>query len=92
MLRSGTYILNNMIERVFNSDGTFVDIPLVEEEYTTPVEILIAQLKEELAETDYKAIKYAEGWISEEDYKDIKEARQRIRNRINELENDNYKE
>ena len=92
MDRSGTYILNNMIERVFNSDGTFVDIPLVEEEYTTPVEILIAQLKEELAETDYKAIKYAEGWISEEDYKDIKEARQRIRNRINELENDNYKE
>ena len=92
MLRSGTYILNNMIERVFNSDGTFVDIPLVEEEYTTPVEILIAQLKEELAETDYKAIKYAEGWISEEDYKDIKEARQIIRNRINELENDNYKE
>ena len=92
MVRSGTYILNNMIERVFNSDGTFVDIPLVEEEYTTPVEILIAQLKEELAETDYKAIKYAEGWISEEDYKDIKEARQRIRNRINELENDNYKE
>ena len=92
MDRSGTYILNNMIERVFNSDGTFVDIPLVEEEYTTPVEILIAQLKEELAETDYKAIKYAEGWISEEDYKDIKEARQRIRNRINELENDNNKE
>ena len=92
MDRSGTYILNNMIERVFNSDGTFVDIPLVEEEYTTPVEILIAQLKEELAETDYKAIKYAEGLISEEDYKDIKEARQIIRNRINELENDNYKE
>ena len=92
MVRSGTYILNNMIERVFNSDGTFVDIPLVEEEYTTPVEIQIAQLKEELAATDYKAIKYAEGWISEEDYKIIKEDRQRIRNRINELENDNYKE
>ena len=92
MARSGTYILNNMIERVFNSDGTFVDIPLVEEEYTTPVEIQIAQLKEELAATDYKAIKYAEGWISEEDYKIIKEYRQRIRNRINELENDNNKE
>lgn len=82
-----------MIERVFNSDGTFVDIPLVEEEeYNVPVEIEIARLKEELAETDYKAIKYAEGWISEEDYKTIKEDRQRIRNRINELENDNYKE
>ena len=52
----------------------------------------IEGLKLELQETDYKAIKYAEGWISEEDYKDIKEDRQRIRNRINELENDNYKE
>ena len=52
----------------------------------------IEVLKLELQETDYKAIKYAEGWISEEDYKDIKEARQRIRNRINELENDNNKE
>ena len=52
----------------------------------------IEVLKLELRESDYKAIKYAEGLISEEDYKDIKEARQRIRNRINELENDNYKE
>ena len=52
----------------------------------------IEGLKLELRETDYKAIKYAEGWISEEDYKLIKEDRQRIRNRINELENDNNKE
>lgn len=52
----------------------------------------IEGLKLELQETDYKAIKYAEGWISEEDYKIIKEDRQRIRNRINELENDNNKE
>ena len=52
----------------------------------------IEGLKLELRETDYKAIKYAEGWISEEDYNIIKEDRQRIRNRINELENDNYKE
>ena len=81
-----------MIERVFNSDGTFVDIPLVEEPYIIPVEVEIARLKEELNQSDYKAIKYAEGWISEEDYKIIKEDRQRIRNRINELENDNYKE
>ena len=52
----------------------------------------IEVLKLELRESDYKAIKYAEGLISEEDYKDIKEDRQRIRNRINELENDNNKE
>ena len=35
----------------------------------------IEVLKLELRESDYKAIKYAEGLISEEDYKDIKEAR-----------------
>ena len=35
----------------------------------------IEGLKLELRETDYKAIKYAEGWISEEDYKIIKEDR-----------------
>ena len=35
----------------------------------------IEGLKLELQETDYKAIKYAEGWISEEDYKIIKEDR-----------------
>ena len=64
-----------MIERVFNSDGTFVDIPLVEEPYAIPVEVEIARLKEELNQSDYKAIKYAEGWISEEDYKMIKEDR-----------------
>ena len=52
----------------------------------------IEGLKLELRETDYKAIEYAEGWISEDDYKIIKEDRQRIRNRINELENDNNKE
>ena len=52
----------------------------------------IEGLKLELRETEQKAIKYAEGWISEEDYKIIKEDRERIRNRINELENDNYKE
>ena len=81
-----------MIERVFNSDGTFVDITVVQETYTIPVEAEIARPKEESNQSDYKAIKYAEGLISEEDYKDIKEDRQRIRNRINELENDNYKE
>ena len=46
----------------------------------------ISQLKAQLAETDYKAIKYAEGWISAEEYAPIKAERQRIRNQINELE------
>lgn len=48
----------------------------------------IAQLKNQLLATDYKAIKYAEGAISEEDYAPIKAQRQQWRNRINELESD----
>lgn len=67
-------------------DNTFI------RDYEAERLLEIEGLKLELRETDYKAIKYAEGWISEEDYKLIKEDRQRIRNRINELENDNYKE
>lgn len=43
-------------------------------------------LKKKLADTDYKAIKYAEGLISEEDYAPIKAERQQIRDKINELE------
>lgn len=46
----------------------------------------IDNLKRQLFESDYKAIKYAEGWISEEDYADIKAERQALRDRINELE------
>lgn len=43
-------------------------------------------LKKKLADTDYKAIKYAEGLISEEDYASIKAERQALRDKINELE------
>ena len=43
-------------------------------------------LKQKLASTDYQAIKYAEGQISYEEYAPIKEKRQDLRDRINELE------
>lgn len=43
----------------------------------------IAELKEKLAQTDYQAIKYAEGLISESDYLPIKEKRQSWRDEIN---------
>ena len=45
-------------------------------------------LKKQLADTDYKAIKYSERLISEEDYAPIKEQRQAWRERINELESE----
>lgn len=50
------------------------------------IEEQIAQLKEQLSATDYKAIKYAEGWITEEEYAPIKAERERLRNEIRELE------
>lgn len=46
----------------------------------------IAILKQQLADTDYKAIKYAEGWIPEADYAPIKTERQALRGQINALE------
>ena len=48
--------------------------------------IEIQQLKKALSDTDYKAIKFAEGQISEEDYSEIKSERQGYRDRINYLE------
>lgn len=49
-------------------------------------EYQIARLKKKLEDSDYKAIKYAEGFISEEDYAPIKEERQNYRTQINQLE------
>lgn len=45
----------------------------------------IAILKQQLADTDYKAIKYAEGMITAEDYAVTKSQRQAWRSEINEL-------
>ena len=39
-----------------------------------------------LNQTDYQALKYGEGQISEEDYAPIKKQRQEWRDRINELQ------
>lgn len=46
----------------------------------------IFELKEELSQTDYKAIKYAEGVLTDEDYQQTGIQRQAWRKRINELE------
>ena len=56
------------------------------EAHQPPVSVRIEMLKEELASTDYKAIKYAEGWLSEKEYAPIKAARQAMRDEINALE------
>ena len=46
----------------------------------------IAELKKLLADTDYQAIKYAEGWLTEQEYAPIKAQRQAWRDEINQLE------
>lgn len=46
----------------------------------------IIELKKYLSDTDYKAIKYAEGEITELDYQEVKTQRHDARVRINELE------
>ena len=46
----------------------------------------IAELKAKLAATDYQAIKYAEGYFTDEEYAEMRAQRQAWRDRINELE------
>ena len=46
----------------------------------------INELKQLLKETDYRAIKYAEGCYTDEEYQPYKELRQSYRDEINELE------
>ena len=58
----------------------------IEEMSVLTEEQRINQLKRNLADTDYKAIKYAEGFISEEEYAPIKAQRQEWREEINRLE------
>lgn len=55
---------------------------ILREEYTAEIQAL----KQSLAETDYKAIKYAEGVMADEDYQATGIQRQAWRRRINELE------
>lgn len=50
------------------------------------IEERLQEIKGELSQTDYKAIKYAEGQYTEEEYADIKKARQDLRDEYNTIE------
>lgn len=70
-----------------------VSIQRIEEERDsqaklTEQEILhkINLLKQKLQETDYQAIKFAEGWLNEEEFSPIRAYRQSLRDEINQLE------
>ena len=49
-------------------------------------QLKIDVLKLQLQQSDYKAIKYAEGLLTEEEYAPIKAERQAMRDEINRLE------
>lgn len=69
---------------------TVVDLALTEEQekFATNMEILqeIQALKEFLSTSDYKAIKYLDGALSEVEYEPIRLQRDQTRAKINELE------
>ena len=46
----------------------------------------IRELQDKLSATDYQALKYSEGWITEKDYTEIKANRQSWRDTINQLQ------
>ena len=50
--------------------------------------VRINELKKLLSQSDYQAIKYAEGLLTEEEYAPIKAQRQSWRDEINRLENE----
>lgn len=52
----------------------------------TEIDMNIAGLKQILANSDYKALKHADGALTDEEYEDTKQKRQQLRDDINALE------
>lgn len=51
-----------------------------------PIRLKLAEATAELAATDYYALKYVDGELSESEYAAIREERARLRERVRELE------
>lgn len=73
-------------------DGKFTikrRTPTVEEikvDETAKINRQIFELKQKLTQTDYKAIKYSEGLLTDKEYAEVKAQRQAWRDEINRLE------
>ena len=73
-------------------DGKFTikrRTPTVEEikvDETAKINRQIFELKQKLTQTDYKAIKYSEGLLTDKEYAEVKAQRQAWRDEINKLE------
>lgn len=73
-------------------DGKFTikrRTPTVDEikaDETAKINRQIFELKQKLTQTDYKAIKYSEGLLTDKEYAEVKAQRQEWRDEINKLE------
>ena len=73
-------------------DGKFTikrRTPTIEELHNDDIQDInreINILKKRLLDTDYKAIKYSEGWLTDKEYAEVKAQREEWRKRINKLE------
>lgn len=73
-------------------DGKFTikrRTPTIEELHNDDIQAInreINVLKKRLFDTDYKAIKYSEGWLTDKEYAEVKAQREEWRKRINKLE------
>ena len=92
---SAIEVTQEMIDELDNrnlcwDDGKLVEYKKTKEDLTVEarqkIQDEIGRIKSLLSGTDYKAIKYAEGELSEEDFSPIREQRREWRNQINELE------
>ena len=75
---SKKFIYNKESDEILNNPN------YIENRYE--IEAEINEYKKLLSDSDYKAIKYAEGILTEEEYAETKQQRQEWREKINELE------
>ena len=69
----------------FNDDLTFSEMKYNTRKSQEMAEQRIAELKQKLFDTDYRAIKFAEGELTEEEYAPYREERRAWREEINSL-------
>lgn len=86
ILKSGDVQIINPTEEQYAGAGFYPYHPEATFLEPDPIIAEIVQLKQQLADTDYIALKYVEGYDCDELYPGWKEQRMAIRDRINELE------
>lgn len=72
---------------MFTDKGDYYEIIEVPP-YVETTEDKIAKLKQELASTDYKCLKWIDGALLDEEYDEVRAYRAELRRQINELEKD----